>query len=149
MASTATETTKKAGKRQRTTDSSADSRPRKKSKKHHPDGVAHVLATFNNTVITITDPQGNTLCWSSASKCGFKGSKKSTPWAAMEAAGDAAQFARESCGMQGIEVLVKGPGPGREAAVRGLNAKGLKIKSITDVTPIAHNGVKPPKKRRV
>jgi len=113
-----------------------------------PAGVAHVNATFNNTMITITDPQGNTLCWASAGKMGFKGSRKSTPYAAQLAAEDAAKCALEH-GMKTIEVNVSGPGSGRESALRALQAAGLQITVIRDVTPIPHNGCRPRKKRRV
>ena len=121
----------------------------KKSKiKQVTKGVAHVSATFNNTVVTITDFQGNTICWSSAGAAGFKGSKKSTPFAAQVAAERAAKKAME-CGMKEIEVFIKGPGSGRESAIRALQAGGLQISAIHDVTPIPHNGCRPPKRRRV
>ena len=113
-----------------------------------PAGVAHVNATFNNTMITITDPQGNALCWASAGKMGFKGSRKSTPYAAQLAAEDAAKCALEH-GMKTIEVNVSGPGSGRESALRALQAAGLQITVIRDTTPIPHNGCRPRKKRRV
>jgi len=112
------------------------------------DGVAHVQASFNNTIITITDRQGNVLCWATAGGAGFKGSRKSTPFAAQVAAERAVQLAQEF-GMKSVDVYVKGPGPGRDSAVRSLNAAGLRINSIADVTPIPHNGCRPPKKRRV
>ncbi len=121
---------------------------RKKARRTVPEGVAHVNATFNNTMVTITDPQGNTLCWSSAGKMGFKGSRKSTPYAAQLAAEDAAKCALEH-GMKTIEVNVSGPGSGRESALRALQAAGLQITVIRDVTPIPHNGCRPRKKRRV
>ena len=111
-------------------------------------GVAHILASFNNTVVTITDPKGNTVCWSSAGAAGFKGSKKSTPFAAQVAAEQAARKALEF-GMKEVEVLIKGPGAGRESAIRALQAAGLAISAIHDVTPIPHNGCRPPKRRRV
>ena len=123
-------------------------RPRKKEKKVVVTGVAHVNATFNNTIITITDVAGNTISASSAGQVGFKGSRKSTPFAAQVAAERAGRAAQE-CGVKNIEVRIKGPGPGRESAVRALNAIGLKIGSIADVTPIPHNGCRPPKRRRV
>lgn len=113
-----------------------------------PRGVAHIHASFNNTIITITDPQGNVINWASAGLVGFKGSRKSTPFAARQAAQRAAKDAMDN-GVTEVDVLVKGPGPGREAAIRSLQASGLKIRSITDVTPIPHNGCRPPKKRRV
>ncbi len=113
-----------------------------------PRGLAHIHASFNNTIITITDPQGNVINWASAGLVGFKGSRKSTPFAARQAAQRAAKDALDN-GVIEVDVLVKGPGPGREAAIRSLQASGLKIRSITDVTPIPHNGCRPPKKRRV
>lgn len=121
---------------------------KKKVKKHVVDGMAHIHASFNNTIITITDRQGNALSWATAGGSGFRGSRKSTPFAAQVAADRAIQPAKEM-GMKNIEVFVKGPGPGRESAVRALNAAGLKVTNITDVTPIPHNGCRPPKKRRV
>ncbi len=124
------------------------SRPRKKVKRDISDGIAHVHASFNNTIVTITDRQGNTLCWATAGGSGFRGSRKSTPFAAQVAAERAGEKAQEF-GMKNLEVCVKGPGPGRESAVRALNAKGFKITNISDVTPIPHNGCRPPKKRRV
>jgi len=123
-------------------------RTRKRVKKNVVDGVAHVHASFNNTIVTITDLQGNTLAWASAGGSGFRGSRKSTPFAAQVAAEKAGEKVKEF-GMKNMEVLVKGPGPGRESAVRALNAAGFKINSIVDVTPIPHNGCRPPKKRRV
>ena len=126
----------------------APTRSRKKVKKTVTDGVAHIFATFNNTIITITDRQGNTLAWATAGGSGFRGSRKSTPFAAQVAAERAGTTAQEY-GMKNLEVLVKGPGPGRESAVRALNAVGFKITNINDVTPIPHNGCRPPKKRRV
>ena len=121
---------------------------RKKGKRHVVDGIAHIHSTFNNTIVTITDRQGNTLSWCTAGSCGFKGSRKSTPFAAQVAAEQAGKAAQE-CGVKNLEVRIKGPGPGRESAVRALNAIGMKITSITDITPIPHNGCRPPKKRRV
>jgi len=126
----------------------ASTRTRKKVKKNVVDGVAHVHASFNNTIITITDRQGNALCWATAGGSGFRGSRKSTPFAAQVAAERAGAVAQEF-GMKNVEVCVKGPGPGRESAVRALNNLGFKITNITDVTPIPHNGCRPPKKRRV
>ena len=124
------------------------SRPRKKVKRDISDGIAHIHASFNNTIVTITDRQGNALCWATAGGSGFRGSRKSTPFAAQVAAERAGEQAQEY-GMKNLEVCVKGPGPGRESAVRALNAKGFRITNISDVTPIPHNGCRPPKKRRV
>ena len=126
----------------------ATARPRRRERKNITSGVAHVNASFNNTMITITDAQGNAISWSSAGAMGFKGSRKSTPYAAQVAAEDAGKKAAEH-GVRTLEVEVKGPGPGRESAVRALNGCGYKITNITDVTPIPHNGCRPPKKRRV
>lgn len=123
-------------------------RSRKKVKKDISDGIAHIHASFNNTIVTITDRQGNALCWATAGGSGFRGSRKSTPFAAQVAAERAGNMAKEY-GMKNLEVNVKGPGPGRESAVRALNATGFKITNISDVTPIPHNGCRPPKKRRV
>lgn len=121
---------------------------KKKEKKHIPNGVAHIQATFNNTLITITDQNGNVLAWSSSGSKGFKGSRKSTPFAAQIAAEDASKKAQEH-GVRNIEVYVKGPGSGRESALRALQAAGFSISFIRDVTPIPHNGCRPPKRRRV
>ena len=121
---------------------------RKKGKRHVVDGIAHIHSTFNNTIVTITDRQGNTLSWCTAGSCGFKGSRKSTPFAAQVAAERAGQAALEY-GVKSREVLVSGPGPGRESAVRSLNGVGFRIGNIEDITPIPHNGCRPPKKRRV
>ena len=121
---------------------------RKKVKKVVVDGIAHINATFNNTIITITDRQGNTLSWATSGGSGFRGSRKSTPFAAQVASERAGEAAKEF-GLKNLEVRVKGPGPGRESAVRALNSAGFKVQSITDVTPIPHNGCRPPKKRRV
>jgi len=121
---------------------------RKKVKKNVQSGIAHVHSTFNNTMITITDVAGNSLCWSSAGSHGFKGSRKSTPFAAQTAAEDCAKKAMEH-GIRQLAVYVKGPGAGREAAVRAVQAAGIKITLIRDVTPIPHNGCRPPKRRRV
>ncbi len=126
----------------------ATSRSKKKVKKVVTDGVAHIHASFNNTIITITDRQGNALSWATAGGSGFRGSRKSTPFAAQVAADRAGEKAKEY-GLKNIDVHVNGPGPGRDSAVRGLNNVGFKITSITDVTPIPHNGCRPPKKRRV
>ena len=123
-------------------------RARKKEKKNIVVGVAHVAATFNNTIVTITDAQGNAISWSSAGMMGFKGSRKSTPFAAQMAAEGAGRKAMEH-GMRTIEILVRGPGSGRESALRALQAVGLAVTSIRDVTPIPHNGCRPPKRRRV
>lgn len=126
----------------------AATKTRKRVKKTVVDGIAHIHASFNNTIITITDRQGNTLSWATSGGSGFRGSRKSTPFAAQIASQKAGEVAREF-GMQNLEVFIKGPGPGRESAVRALNSIGLKITNITDVTPIPHNGCRPPKKRRV
>jgi small subunit ribosomal protein S11 len=123
-------------------------RARKKVKKNVAEGIAHIHASFNNTIITITDRQGNALSWATSGGAGFKGSRKSTPFAAQVAAERAGRVAVE-CGVKNLEVRIKGPGPGRESAVRALNALGLKITSISDVTPIPHNGCRPPKRRRI
>jgi small subunit ribosomal protein S11 len=121
---------------------------RKKVKKTVSDGIAHIHASFNNTIITITDRQGNTLSWATAGGSGFRGSRKSTPFAAQVAAETAGESAKQF-GLKNLDVHVKGPGPGRESAVRALNNIGYKITNIIDVTPIPHNGCRPPKKRRV
>ena len=121
---------------------------KKKVRRQVADGIAHVHASFNNTIVTITDRQGNALAWATSGSNGFKGSRKSTPFAAQIAAEKAGRLAQE-CGVKNIEVLIKGPGPGRESAVRALNAVGFKITSISDVTPVPHNGCRPPKKRRI
>ena len=121
---------------------------RKKVKKNVAEGIAHIHASFNNTIITITDRQGNALSWATSGGAGFKGSRKSTPFAAQVAA-EAAGKAAIECGIKNVEVRIKGPGPGRESSVRALNALGIKISAITDVTPIPHNGCRPPKKRRI
>jgi small subunit ribosomal protein S11 len=122
---------------------------RKKAKRSVADGIAHIHASFNNTIITLTDRQGNALSWATAGGCGFRGSRKSTPFAAQVAAEKAGTAAMEMYGLKNLDVLVKGPGPGRESAVRALHSAGYKVNSITDVTPIPHNGCRPPKKRRV
>ena len=121
---------------------------RKKAKKMVPQGQAHIFATFNNTIVTITDTKGNTVSWASAGSAGFKGSRKSTPYAARLAAQSAARVASDN-GMQEMDIIVKGPGPGREQAIRSLQASGIKVKSIRDITPVPHNGCRPKKKRRV
>jgi small subunit ribosomal protein S11 len=121
---------------------------RKKDRRAPANGVAHVQASFNNTIVTITDPDGNVIAWASAGKAGFKGSRKSTPFAAQVAAESSAKEAL-ALGLKRVEVWVKGPGAGREAAIRSLQAAGLEISAIRDVTPIPHNGCRPPKRRRV
>jgi small subunit ribosomal protein S11 len=126
----------------------AQAKVKKKVKKQVSDAIAHIHASFNNTIITITDRQGNALSWATSGGCGFRGSRKSTPFAAQVAAEKAGRAAQE-CGVKNVEVRVKGPGPGRESAVRALNAVGFRIMQIADVTPIPHNGCRPPKKRRV
>lgn len=126
----------------------AKAETRKKVKRSVTDGIAHIYASFNNTIITITDRQGNTLAWATAGGSGFRGSRKSTPFAAQVAAERAGTRALEY-GMKNLDVMVRGPGPGRESAVRSLNNVGFKIMNITDVTPIPHNGCRPPKRRRV
>ena len=123
-------------------------RVKKKVKKSVAEGIAHIHASFNNTIITITDRQGNALSWATSGGAGFKGSRKSTPFAAQVAA-EAAGKAAQEFGVKNIEVRIKGPGPGRESSVRALNSIGLKITSIQDVTPVPHNGCRPPKKRRI
>jgi len=126
-----------------------EERPKKKGRRSVVEGIAHVHASFNNTIITITDRQGNALSWATAGGCGFRGSRKSTPFAAQVASEKAGKAAQELYGIKSVDVMVKGPGPGRESAVRALDACGYKVTSITDVTPIPHNGCRPPKKRRV
>jgi small subunit ribosomal protein S11 len=121
---------------------------KKKAKRVVTDGIVHVQASFNNTVVTITDRQGNALSWATSGGAGFRGSRKSTPFAAQVAAEQAGRVAQES-GVKTVEVRIKGPGPGRESAVRSLNALGIKVTNIVDVTPIPHNGCRPPKRRRV
>jgi small subunit ribosomal protein S11 len=125
-----------------------EKKKKKKDKRVEPYGVAHIQSTFNNTIVTITDSKGNVVSWSSAGRIGFKGSKKSTPFAAQLAAEESAKVAL-TMGLRKVEVLVKGPGAGREAAIRSLQAAGLDVSSIRDVTPIPHNGCRPPKRRRV
>ena len=137
-----------ADQKQQASAAAGTTKGRKKVKKHVTDGIAHVHASFNNTIITITDRQGNTLSWATSGGCGFRGSRKSTPFAAQVAAEHAGRQAQE-CGVKNLEVRIKGPGPGRESAVRALNALGLKISSISDVTPVPHNGCRPPKRRRI
>ena len=137
-----------ATRTQSTSAAAAASRARKKSKKNVSDGIAHIHASFNNTIITITDRQGNALSWASSGGAGFKGSRKSTPFAAQVAAESAGRAAQE-CGIKNLEVQIRGPGPGRESSVRALNALGIKIMQIQDVTPIPHNGCRPPKRRRI
>ncbi|MCI6003502.1 30S ribosomal protein S11 [Allisonella histaminiformans] len=121
---------------------------KRKEKKHVETGAAHIRSTFNNTIVTITDSNGNTISWASAGGLGFKGSRKSTPFAAQMAAEQAAKVAIEH-GMRSADVFVKGPGAGREAAIRALQAAGIEVSSIKDVTPIPHNGCRPPKRRRI
>ncbi len=121
---------------------------KQKEKKNIPVGVAHIRASFNNTLITITDPQGNTISWASAGNVNFKGSRKGTPFAAQVAADKASRIAQEH-GLRRVDVLVRGPGSGRETAIRSLQASGLEVTSISDITPIPHNGCRPPKRRRV
>ena len=121
---------------------------RKKARRVPPEGVAHIHASFNNTMVTLTDPQGNVVSWASAGQSGFKGSRKGTPFAAQQAAEKAGRVAVDM-GMRSVTVLVRGPGAGRESAVRALGASGLQVLAIKDVTPIPHNGCRPPKKRRV
>lgn len=132
----------------RTTTRRMPRRGPRKEKRNIPRGQAHIQASFNNTIITITDPRGNTVAWASAGTVGFKGSRKSTPYAAQIAAQQAARIAQDN-GMRELDIYIKGPGPGREAAIRSLQAAGLVVRSITDMTPIPHNGCRPPKKRRV
>ena len=120
----------------------------RKVKRTVSSGQVHVFASFNNTIITITDTQGNTVCWGSSGSAGFKGSRKSTPFAARLAAEQAIKAA-VSMGMQEVDLFVKGPGPGRESAIRAVQALGLRVRSISDITPVPHNGCRPPKKRRV
>ena len=127
---------------------SSGQRTAKKGIKNIPYGQAHIYSTFNNTIISMTDQSGNVVTWASAGTSGFKGSRKSTPYAARMAAQTAAENAQVH-GMKEVDVFVKGPGPGREAAIRSIQGSGLKVRSITDVTPIPHNGVRPPKRRRV
>ena len=126
----------------------SSNRTKKKIKKEVADGIAHIHATFNNTIVTITDRKGNALTWATSGGSGFRGSRKSTPFAAQVAAEHAGKAAQEF-GMKNLDVMIKGPGPGRESAVRSFNNLGFKIGSIVDVTPIPHNGCRPPKKRRV
>ena len=123
-------------------------RARKKVKKNVAEGIVHIHASFNNTIVTITDRQGNALAWATAGGAGFKGSRKSTPFAAQVAAENAGKMALEY-GLKNLEVRIKGPGPGRDSTVRALNGLGYKIVSISDVTPMPHNGCRPPKKRRI
>ena len=133
---------------EKATEESTAAATRRKGKRQVVDGLAHIHASFNNTIVMITDRQGGALAWATAGGSGFRGARKSTPFAAQVAAERAGTAAQEY-GLQNLEVFVKGPGPGREAAVRALNAAGFRITNITDVTPIPHNGCRPPKKRRV
>ena len=128
--------------------SSGSSRGKRKVRKNVLDAIAHIHASFNNTIITITDRQGNALCWATSGGAGFKGSRKSTPFAAQVAAESAGKVALE-CGVKNLEVRIKGPGPGRESTVRALNSLGMRITQISDVTPVPHNGCRPPKRRRI
>ena len=130
------------------TDKTAGKKTRRRERRSVPHAVAHIQATFNNTIVTFTDPSGGTICWSSAGRIGYKGSRKGTPYAAQLAARNAADQAQEQ-GVRSVDVELKGPGGGRESAIRALAASGLEIKSIKDVTPIPHNGCRPPKRRRV
>lgn len=140
---------KSTGSSGKGTSTSTGAKGRKKVKRQISDGIAHVYSSFNNTIVTITDVQGNTIAWTSAANCGYRGSRKSTPYAAGEAAQKAGLIAVDNFGMKNVQVRVKGPGPGRESAIRALHAVGLKIVSITDVTGIPFNGCRAPKKRRV
>ncbi|MDQ3248400.1 MAG: 30S ribosomal protein S11 [Chloroflexota bacterium] len=126
-----------------------DRRISNKQKKNVPSGQVHIHASFNNTIVTITDVTGNTLCWASSGSSGFKGSRKSTPFAAQLAAQSAGSQARSDFNMREVDIFVKGPGPGRESSVRSIQAAGLIVRSITDITPLPHNGCRAPKKRRV
>lgn len=126
-----------------------DRRTIKRERKNIPSGQVHIHAAFNNTIITITDTFGNTLCWASSGTAGFKGSRKSTPFAAQLAASSAANTARSDFSMREVDVFVKGPGPGRESSIRSLQGAGLIVRSIVDITPLPHNGCRAPKKRRV
>ena len=126
-----------------------DRRSVRRERKHVPHGQVHIMASFNNTIITVTDLQGNALCWSSSGSSGFKGSRKSTPFAAQLAAQSVGNTARSDFSMREVDVFVKGPGPGRESSIRSLQAAGLTVLSIVDITPLPHNGCRPPKKRRV
>ena len=124
-------------------------KPRRKGKRTVIDGIAHIKATFNNTLLTISDRQGNAIAWSTSASCGFRGSRKSTPYAAQMAGDTVAKYAMERFGLKNVDIKVKGPGPGRESAIRALQTAGLNVTSIEDVTGIPHNGCRDPKKRRV
>jgi small subunit ribosomal protein S11 len=126
-----------------------DRRTVKRERKNVPSGQVHVHSAFNNTIVTVTDPTGNTLCWASSGSSGFKGSRKSTPFAAQLAAANAANMARTDFNMREVDVFIKGPGPGRESSIRSIQGAGLIVRSITDITPLPHNGCRAPKKRRV
>lgn len=128
--------------------SKAAARPRRKARRTVSDGIAHIRASFNNTIVTITDLRGNTLCWATSGGSGFRGSRKSTPFAAQTAAKRVGEEAQQF-GLRNLEIRVRGPGPGRESALRALNAAGFRITDIRDITPIPHNGCRPPKRRRV
>ncbi|HUN22264.1 MAG TPA: 30S ribosomal protein S11 [Anaerolineales bacterium] len=132
----------------RQTTTAARRTQRKKEKKNVPAGQVHIYSTFNNTIVTVTDPRGNALSWGSAGTMGFKGSRKSTPYAARLAAENAVRSAQDM-GLLEVDVIIRGPGPGREQALRAVQGTGVKIKSITDATPVPHNGCRPPKRRRV
>ena len=138
-----------AGKATGSAGKAAAGKSRKKIKRQISDGIAHIYSSFNNTIVTITDVQGNSVAWTSAASCGYRGSRKSTPYAAGEAAQKAGTAVVENYGMKNVQVRVKGPGPGRESAIRALHSAGLKVVSITDVTGIPFNGCRAPKKRRV
>ena len=125
------------------------SQSRKKAKKLVSEGQVHIRATFNNTIVSVTDANGNVLCWSSGGNVGFKGSRKSTPYAARLAGQNASRTAKDVFGMQRADVIVNGPGPGRESAIRAVQASGIDVRSIADITPVPHNGCRPPKRRRV
>lgn len=149
MGKTRAETSIKKSTSAKSTPTKSISKSRKKTKRQISDGIAHITSSFNNTIVTITDVQGNVIIWQSCSTCGFSGSRKSTPYAAGEAAQKAAREAIERVGLKYLQVQVNGPGPGRESAIRAFHAEGLKVISITDVTGIPFNGCRPPKKRRV
>lgn len=132
-----------------TEESTGEVKRKAKSARIIPSGIAFIRATFNNTKVTVTDPRGNVLCWGTAGKAGFKGSRKSTAYAAQQVATDTVKKAQQSFGLREIEARINGPGPGRESAVRGIAAAGIDITSIKDITPVPHNGCRPPKRRRI